>query len=494
MLGRSPLGSYPLAALRAGVAVNTSPLSTGTVYVQDDNGLRSPEPFIHFYELTAAGGEVLRACDMFDPHLVDTDGMVEFDGEDWRPWPITRDTIESSVQDLSPSFSVTAIDPGRILLGFLNRNSQLRKATMRIWIIRKDLIGTPSAAILYRAQVRSTIITESPTTTISLQISGPQLRNKKYPARRFNRWSCSHDFGRKHVHYLAQNNCNWPSDEFGEQTQQFLKTISWAVHERLHGWRVMNGQGEDSVHGVQALYINGDLLFGFQGLYMNIFANGSDMTWWNGDRDGPYVFKDFDYTKGYDFDVATKIENVNTSTSNDVLAGILVQGTGANEGDHMMLAHRSVDPGPGAVYDMIWQQTINDVSSFTAINPTDIVQPTPSSHGNPTVLRMKRSGDQWTFYTRDEVNGENDEPENPNWDLHDTVTWDWQPEGDFRIGLVTACLDGNNPAVRFEWIRFYETPAGYTCDRSLRSCDQLNNLVDFVGMLALPEHSPASRF
>lgn len=498
MFGRHPIGSASFGGLRASTAMQPQP---GEVVPRTDRTtLRLLGHYLTFYKLTSSSGNVLRVVDKYDPEHVNTDGQTEFDSQQWDYWPVERDAIEHRNDSFSPAFQLTTLDPARVLLSFAEDNNRLSGANLEIYIVRYDQLGVAVSSPTYRGQVKSISVTEQPTTTVSLQISGPQLRNKQYPGRRTNRWRCFNAFGARHLHYREQNFCNWPSDEFGAQTQQWLQTQTKAAVERSHGWWVQNGNGVDSLDGVQALYVNGEDLLqgGFKGLYVNVRAGSTDdLLWFDADRDAPYVFRRFEVANGLDFDVAFKVENVNHNSSNPVIAGLLVTGDAPDElRDSVIWGHQAFEDVSvlDTVFRLYYQETFGDVSAIETFNPTDLVYPTSTTHGTPNVFRVKRSGSTWTFYTRDEQIDDDTEPESPSWDLHKSMTWDWQPTGHFRIGLVVQCDQGANPAVRFPWIRYYGLGDSWDCDRSFRRCAQLQNTIQFNGMLGLPDSSPISRY
>lgn len=442
-------------------------------------------PYLQFYELKTKDSQFFRFVDFAHHKAGATADAVTFNGSEWKAMQIQRGGIEEATDGTFPGFTITVLDPLRLLLGFLSTNDGLDDAKITIYIIPHDKLTDTAYMRSATFRVREPSCAQNPQ-AVTLKIGGTLGIDKQFPIYSFNSRRCHNNFQRRFIHD-GVNWCSYPSDEFDLATKQSFDTD-------IDG----GGGGTETELGHGMYVINGDANVGLGNFYSGLPVPGSSSTvpalyhnvnkqnyrWNDANREGAFCYKkigEVDATDDLNIDVYTRINVFATTVKPQYHIGLIVQDADSL-GNWIFWGEAK---NASAVAKSRMRKTVSDVSSETDLDPAS----GPTGFFD-TEYRISRSGTNWTFYSRySDVTSQSNSTE--DWRQRTTTTATMS--GMLNVGVVFASDDtaATQPIVAaFYFLRFLAGGA-ITCNRLLANCEARKNRVQFNAFLTLPRGIPS---
>lgn len=422
------------------------------------HALRQPAPILQFYEVEIPDGTYQRYVDFADRDLVggNLPTRIPFNGQVFSSVSIVRGEIQEGTDGADFQMPVSVYDPTHAGAFFLRTFDGLREQLVRFWLIPSDHLDHPEDAYQETFQVIHSSINQGPD-SITLTLGHPNLAETRLPKLFYDRRKCINPY---HDRFLSGSLCSYPSNEFGQKTQENL--ISGAIYGeqlRSHGWRTSQARRASTFD------VNLDLTG-----YLTIASSETRIAWNGRERYGPALYREISGA----FDVETRVIDV-ASSRGSWAAGLIVQNSIAACPFVSGIEEIPTDPVTSWAF---WGISSGSRLLGRAAVQNDAAAIADWSAETAPYIRIVRAGDALSFYSRSAPAD--------SWILRGSATL--LGLGDpVLVGVAIASDERSALEVkaRFDYIRF--TAGGLsTCKRSWEDCLLHGNTVEFNGFREMP--------
>lgn len=420
------------------------------------NEASQPSPLICFYEIELPDTTYLRYVDFFDQEAP-TPGKITFDGHDWDPVDVYRGDLEENLEAKATQLVLSVYDPLRTVAYFLRTHSGLVGQPVTLWITTYDHLSTPADALTLTLRIIASWTSQEPAIA-SIALGHFNLFESRFPRLFYDRMKCFSGYQNR---FTPGNWCTYPSNEFGAQdAYDYRLAATNEEHEAPHGWwtqqalRAMLFKAHLSTAGTLAINT------------MNQYA-----AWQDNRRHGPYLYR---YLSG-DWDVHTKITLL--PYRDDWSYGFIAQDATAAASPPELGEPPPPVPTSDWLFCGLHDNGASGTEFFVKKTEADVTALTTYSSVSDVRIRLKRSGNTFTLYTR----AADDDP----WTQRHETTLALPTE--CRIGLAIASSTESSEifGARFDYIRF--TAGGLsTCRRDFADCQVHKNIHQFNGFREIP--------